>query len=96
MKAIFVVLITIVWIGLYKDGLLAKFDVAQWGLLGILTFLSLYATGLTWYIDYTKVKKECPKFRCCNCGGMFEGTEIFLEDDGAICEKCNIKLSQIY
>jgi len=39
----FLVIISLIWIGLYSKGYLAKFDKVQWALMIYLSFMSIFA-----------------------------------------------------
>ena len=94
MKLIFIALLTIIWVLLYRDGILQKFDAGQFALLGMLTFTGLFATAVTWYIDY-EANKQPVKYQCCNCEDVFEANEISISEDVTLCHKCEKYLTNI-
>ena len=82
-RIIFPVLLIVLWVLLYKEGLPQKFDWAQWTLMGILTFAGLFATALTWYIECGN--KKPAKYQCCNCDEMFDAEDVLIGEDMVIC-----------
>ncbi len=50
------ILLSIVWVLLYSNGILAKFDSHQWGALIFLSVVGLFAIGICQYIKPKKSK----------------------------------------